>query len=259
MKLFIYARAVILMLFAAFHTLLSSAVAIIQNLIFNRRDFDDFIIKDFWAHTILKGCGVDVEVRGEEQLPDRGCLFLFNHTSYMDIVIVLGSLKVVPRFGAKIELFKIPLFGLAMKRVGMLPIARHRREAVLRIYKEAEERVAQGECFALAPEGTRQDTCEIGRFKTGPFIFAIGAQMPIVPLVIAGAMDIQPKGQFLVNTKSWSSKVLMDVGSPIETKGLTQDDVADLQQKVRDQMVDTYARLNKELGNSIQNGAQIES
>lgn len=247
------------MLFAALHTFFSSAVAILQNLIFNRRDFDDFIIKDFWAHTILKGCGVKVEVRGEDQLPEQGCLFLFNHTSYMDIVIVLGSLKVVPRFGAKIELFKIPVFGLAMKRVGMLPIARHRRETVLKIYKEAEERVAQGECFALAPEGTRQDTREIGRFKTGPFIFAIGAQMPIVPLVIAGAMDIQPKGQFLVNTKSWSAKVLMDVGKPIETKGLSQEDVADLQQRVRQQMVETYARLNKELGYLPQSEAQTES
>jgi 1-acyl-sn-glycerol-3-phosphate acyltransferase len=135
-----------------------------------------------------------------------------------------------------------------MKRVGMLPIARHQREKVLKIYQEAEGRVAKGECFALAPEGTRQSKRELGRFKTGPFIFAVNAQVPIVPLVLAGALDIQPKGHFLFNTRAWKSRVIMDVGEPIPTKGLGMDQLPQLQEEVRGRMEATYKRLNQELG-----------
>src|SRR5690606_17085370 len=103
------------------------------------------------------------------------------------------------RFGAKIELFKIPFFGRAMRAVGTLPIARENRAGVFKIYKEAERQFSRDVIFVLAPEGTRQKEPRIGRFKKGPFIFAINARVPIIPAVLRGAHEVLPKKSLLVN------------------------------------------------------------
>ncbi len=249
LRLLLWLRVAFLALYLPIHTIASSIIAVIENLIFNSKKFDDFVIKWIWSRPMLWLCGIKVEVRGESHLANaKGCLYLFNHTSFLDIPIIFGALHHTPRFGAKIELFKIPFFGMAMKRVGMLQIARNQREKVLKIYQEAESRVNSGECFALAPEGTRQQTRELGRFKTGPFIFAINAQVPIVPLVIAGALDLQPKGQPFVNPPTWNTRIVMEVGDPVPTKGLTQEDLPRLQAEIRAQMVKSYAALNAEMG-----------
>ncbi len=68
-----------------------------------------------------------------------------------------------------------------MELCGVLPIDRGNRNKVMKVYENAIARVNRGEAFALAPEGTRQKQVELGRFKRGPFEFAINAQMDIVP------------------------------------------------------------------------------
>lgn len=258
MKSVLKLRAAVLALVFGLYTLACSVFCIAQNLIFNRRDFDDFFVRWIWARPLLWIAGIRVEVRGQPPQSERGFLYLFNHSSHIDIVILMAMLNPTPRFGAKIELFKIPFFGQAMRRVGALPIARAQREKVLQIYQEAEARVAQGESFALAPEGTRQTQRQLGRFKTGPFIFAINAQMNIVPVVLAGALDLQPKGSLLINPKGWTWKVIVEICEPFSSQGLTLEDVGSLQERVRNHMAATFDRLNAELGLGLP-ASQVES
>ncbi|MGE3756278.1 MAG: lysophospholipid acyltransferase family protein, partial [Pseudobdellovibrionaceae bacterium] len=135
------------------------------------RDFQNWALH-FWGIVSCSVFRVKIRVHGKENLPKAGGLVLFNHQSLIDIIIlqyITGRIK----FGAKIELFKVPFFGPAMRLSGMLPIARDNVQDVIRVYKEAEARAAQGELFALAPEGTRQKVDQLGPFKSGPFIFAI--------------------------------------------------------------------------------------
>ena len=150
-----------------------------------------------WARFIIFLIRVDVEVFDKDKLPKTGCLLLFNHLSLLDIPLIYYALGSDFRFGAKIELFSIPVFGHALKRYGFLPIERNNRANTLNTYAEAKERSLRGEKFILAPEGTRQTELKLGSFKSGPFILAIQAQIPITPVVISGPEIICPKNKLI--------------------------------------------------------------
>ena len=134
-----------------------------------------------WSKAVLWFYGVEVKRDGLDKLPrSGGAVLIFNHQSHFDIPAVTAFSGRRLRYGAKIELFKIPFFGPAIRAAGCLPIARENRSEVLRIYEEASEKFREGVIFALAPEGTRQNGPVIGAFKKGPFIFATRSQVPVV-------------------------------------------------------------------------------
>ncbi len=185
-----------------------------------------------WGSTCCRMFGVHVEVEGLENIPTtKGCLFLFNHSSFFDVFALAGYIPGL-RFGAKAELFKIPIFGKTMKAMGTLPIARNNREEVYKIYDEAKQRFSHGEMFALAPEGGRFFGPSLFPFKAGPFIFAMSAEAPLVPVVILGANECLPKGAFLFNKDKWTRKIYLKILKPIETKGFTPATRSELQKKV---------------------------
>lgn len=208
-----------------------SLLTICLNFIFHQRRIDDAMIS-LWGRISCRLFGVRVHVKGLENIPlNKGCLFLFNHTSFFDIFSMIGFLPGV-RFGAKIELFKIPLFGYAMRRVGVLPIDRANREEVFKVYESAKQRLINGERFALAPEGTRQETEALGEFKSGPFIFAISAQALIVPVVIRGASAILPKHSLLPNAQVWTRDIHIQVLPPVDATQFSIDNKDVLQDRI---------------------------
>jgi 1-acyl-sn-glycerol-3-phosphate acyltransferase len=185
--------------------------------------------------------GVRVHVEGLENLKKiHGAVLVFNHASFFDIFALAATIRGL-RFGAKVELFKIPFFGAAMRQVGMLPIDRARRERVFRIYDEATARMHNGEKFALAPEGGRAGQSLAGAgagaqvlapFKSGPFVFAIQAKVPIVPVVIRGTSQVLPKGQLFPNWDRWSRNVEVRILAPLETQDYELKDRPELQEQV---------------------------
>lgn len=246
-----YLRGLILVIWLIVHTGLTAIfVLVVMPFLPGKRNWGDWVIGKLWAKPVVDLCGIDVIVRGEENWPphNRGCLVLFNHTSWMDIFILSACLPRVVRFGAKIELFQIPIFSQAMHRVGALPIERKNRTKVLQIYKESEVRIKNGECFALAPEGTRQTELQLGRFKQGPFLFAIGAQAPIVPVLLAGSRELMPKGSWLVNAGQWRRKVIVQILPSLSTENCQESDFERLQNSMRASMTPVYENLNRELG-----------
>lgn len=219
MILFIRLRSLILVLFYPIYLVGLSFICVLLNLLFNNRKIDNWIIK-LWAAGTCRMFGVRVKVTGENLVPKKtGCIYVFNHTSYFDIWAMSGYLPSF-RFGSKIELFKIPIFGWAIKRVGVLPIDRERRESVFRVYAEAKERIIKGDRFALAPEGTRQDTEKLGPFKSGPFVLALQCSAPIVPVIIRNASRVMPKDSFIPNRNRWTDEITLQILEPIETQHL---------------------------------------
>lgn len=188
-------------------TVLMCSVNILHNLVWGNRAINDWMISR-WCRVNCWLYGVRVKCFGLENLPSGSCLLLFNHTSFFDIFSIQSVIPGV-RFGAKIELFKIPVFGPAMRRIGVLPIARGDLESVMRVYKAAESRAAQGEKFALAPEGGRNTGGgnPLLPFKSGPFIFAMSAHTPILPVVVKGAREVWPKGRLIPQTDAWTSEI----------------------------------------------------
>jgi 1-acyl-sn-glycerol-3-phosphate acyltransferase len=220
-------------------------VFLFVSLIPGTRFLQDLVIRT-WAWCSLYPFGVRWHFEGLENVPKtQGFLYLFNHQSHFDIPVCYVGLPRSMRFGAKIELYRIPIFGSVLRRAGSLPIARQNRDEVFKVYEAAKMRVAKGEVFILAPEGTRQETPVIGPFKKGPFILAVGAEMPIVPVVLYGVHDVLPKGQLLICAKRRRQQVWAKVLPAIETKGRSLDEVDALAGLVREQMVEAYAELAK--------------
>lgn len=246
MKLVILIRSMLATILFPFTVLILGPIAIVGHLLTGSRQFDDFIML-LWGKTCCWMSGVKVEVEGNENIPSAGCLFLFNHSSFFDIFAMSGYIKGV-RYGAKAELFKIPVFAQVMKVMGTLPIYRGDREKVIRIYHRAQKRFEHGEKFALSPEGGRfYDKEKLSPFKAGPFIFAMSAGVPVVPVLILGAYEALPKGSFLFNTFLFQHKIIIKILKPIPTADYTEEQRKDLQKIVYEQMNEIWVEYNKNL------------
>lgn len=233
-----------------FLTVVFSSLAIIASFFDGASEWERRVIQ-LWGRLTCRLYGVKVQVFGLQNWPhDRGAVILFNHTSFFDIFAMVGYLPDM-RFGAKKELFKIPFFGPAMRRVGVLPIDRASRDHVYQVYERSTERLKSGKKITLAPEGTRTEhPKEIQKFKAGPFLFALQAEVDLVPVVVYGAYDVMKKHQILPQTKTWKSEILLSVLPPVKTKGFTFHNRAELQEVVKETM---QTELNKLMTESVSN------
>jgi 1-acyl-sn-glycerol-3-phosphate acyltransferase len=181
-------------------------------------------IPRFWARIVLWCAGTRVVHHHLERA--RGAdatVYVSNHVSWFDIFVLLAVLPRY-RFVAKVELFRIPLFGRAARIAGTIPIRRDNRAAALEAYEEAAQQIRQGASVVVYPEGTRGQSYSLRPFKKGPFVLAIAAQAPIVPIVIHGTREVQPKGSYAVR----AGFVQVHVLDAIPTTGLTYDDREEL-------------------------------
>ena len=227
------------------HTLFCS-IAVMLVSFAGLRDVATWIIR-YWSRVVLMLFGIRESSANEHFLPaSGGGILIFNHQSLFDIpVIVVSTLKHI-RFGAKIELFSIPFFGPALRAAGTLPIARENRHEVMKIYKDAEKRFKENTLFVLAPEGTRQKEPVIGRFKKGPFIFAVNAGVPLIPCVLKGTHAVLPKKSLAINIGRFRRVIHVEYLPPIETKGLGLDAIDRLTAEAHQKMKETYDRLPTE-------------
>jgi len=196
-----------------------------------------------WADLTLKGLQVQLKIIGQENIPQGGCLFLFNHTSFVDIFALTAIVRSI-KFGAKVELFSIPFFGQALKAAGVLPITRNNRENAIRTLTEAESRAKNGEKFALSPEGGRNFEEKLLPFKSGPFIFAIKSGVPIAPVIIHGANQVWRKKSLLPSWKQGSFEVSVEFLKPEPVNEFTVETRANLVEKVRRKMLEHFPEAN---------------
>lgn len=173
----------------------------------------------YWGKVNLWVSGVRIVEHNAERKRAAQHVFVANHLGNHDVFALAAKLRWI-KFVAKAELFRVPLFGRAMLAAGMVPIERANRKAAFGSYSIATQRIAAGASVAVYPEGTRGDEYALRPFKKGPFVLAIQAQAPIVPILIYGAIEIQRKGEFRVRP----GVIQMHYLAPIETTGLTYDD-----------------------------------
>ncbi|MDQ2890445.1 MAG: 1-acyl-sn-glycerol-3-phosphate acyltransferase [Gemmatimonadota bacterium] len=190
------------------------------------------VLPRVWARAILWAAGVKVRIHGLTRIGAGGTfIFICNHVSLFDILALVGWL---PRnnFIAKAELFRIPIFGPGIRVLGTVPIERANQKSAFSSYDTAAARIRGGSSVVVFPEGTRGRSYAIRPFKKGPFVLAIKAGAPIVPVVVHGTIEILAKGAVLIHPGVIDVHILESVA----TAGLTYDDRDVLAQLVQDRM-----------------------
>ncbi|MBA3646397.1 MAG: 1-acyl-sn-glycerol-3-phosphate acyltransferase [Gemmatimonadaceae bacterium] len=198
----------------------------------------DFVPRT-WSKLILATAGVKLHIHNLERArAGSPRIFVANHVSWFDVP-TLASFLPWPKFVAKSELFKVPVFGWAIKSVGMVELQRDNRKAAFESYKFAAAQIQKGTSVVVFPEGTRGVDYSIRQFKKGPFVLAIAAGVPIVPIVTHGTMETIRKHELIVR----SGRVDVHLLEPIPTAGLGYSDRDELMATVRDRMAEAMREL----------------
>ncbi|MBW1883866.1 MAG: 1-acyl-sn-glycerol-3-phosphate acyltransferase, partial [Deltaproteobacteria bacterium] len=143
--------------------------------------------------------GVEIQVDGEEHLwSHRPAIFIFNHQSGLDPVIMSRLLRRDVVGVAKQELKDTPILGQIAQLAGTVFVERGDRERAIDSLHSAEEAIRQGLSIMIAPEGTRSVTKRLGSFKKGAFRMAMATGAPIVPIVLKNALDALPRHGLVV-------------------------------------------------------------
>ena len=223
-------------------TIVIGTLVIIVSL-FSRTGNVAHLLARLWANAILWVSRARVTVSGVEKLdPQRSYIYMPNHQSNADIPLLLGRLPVQFRWLAKAELFKIPLFGRAMRGVGYISIDRSNRKSAFESLARAAETIRNGTSVLIFPEGTRSRDGRILPFKKGGFVLAVDSGVPIVPIVIHGTRNIVPKGHLMIR----SAPVSMQILDPVETADYTRKTKDELLARIRKILVENVETETKE-------------
>jgi 1-acyl-sn-glycerol-3-phosphate acyltransferase len=201
-----------------------------------------FRLMRFWARWILLVPGIFVKVKREiapEELPVP-CVYVANHSSYLDIVI---SYIVVPKYMiymGKMEIEKAPLFRIFFRDMNIY-VDRKSRSGSYKAFQTASERLRRGESVFIFPEGTIESKGQLKPFKNGAFRLAIENQVPIVPVTFMDNWKLLQNGGFF---KSHGHPGISHcvLHKPVPTKGLKEEDLISLRHNVRETILQTLQK-----------------
>lgn len=189
-----------------------------------------FRLARIWSKFILIGMGFGYKIIKEETPdPKKSYMFVANHTSMTDIMLMLVSVKNPFVFVGKKELAKIPLFGFFYKRTCIL-VDRSSAKSRQAVFLRAQRRLKQGLSICIFPEGgVPEEQIVLDTFKDGAFRLAINHQIPVVPIT------------FLDNKKRFSytffsggpGKMRAKIHKFLKTESLTIEDTKSLNEKAR--------------------------
>ncbi|MEZ6057957.1 MAG: lysophospholipid acyltransferase family protein [Planctomycetaceae bacterium] len=155
--------------------------------------------------------------RGFEHLPvDGGALFLVNHQSFLDPLLVGACLRRPVSYLARENLFRVPFVGWVLRNTYVVPM--RRSAASTESLREAIARMEAGFYVGIFPEGTRRSDGQLGPLKPGLLALVRRVGVPVIPVGIAGAQHVMPRGAILPRPKS----VRIVFGPPLPAEELAQ-------------------------------------
>lgn len=189
-----------------------------------------------WGELGTALAGIQVQIRGEEHVwSQRPAVFVFNHQSAVDALLLCRVLRRDFVGIGKKEIENYPFLGRAFRYVGTVFVDRHSTTDAVSALDDAVTVLQEGVSIAIAPEGTRSATTKLGKFKKGAFHLALRARVPIVPVVFVNAHDALPKHGLVIRP----AQVRVVVHPPISTEGWKQATLAEHIQQVRQLFVST--------------------
>ncbi|KAL5386920.1 hypothetical protein DPSP01_003936 [Paraphaeosphaeria sporulosa] len=197
-----------------------------------------------WSMWLITGVTFKVtNSGGEEALLTRPAVFLGNHQSELDVLMLGCTFPKYTSVTAKKSLKWAPFLGWFMALSKTVFIDRANRTTARAAFDSAAHTMrTQRQSVFIFPEGTRSyaEQPELLPFKKGAFHLAIQAGVPIVPIVVANYAHV-----LNVKKREFNPGVVdVSVLPPISTKGMTAENVDALMKKTRDAMLEELVRLS---------------
>jgi 1-acyl-sn-glycerol-3-phosphate acyltransferase len=177
-----------------------------------------------WALTVMwllrVLCGIRMEVRGAENIPEEPCIVLCKHQSAWETIALQ---KVFPPqvWVLKRELLWLPFFGWGLAMTSPIAIKRSEgREAMKQLLRQGKDRLETGFCVVIFPEGTRIPYGKRGKYKIGGSLLGAHCGVPVVPIA-HNAGKLWGKNSFL----KYPGVITMSIGTPINPAGLKADEI----------------------------------
>ena len=186
-----------------------------------------------------------VEGEPPKDIAERAYVVVANHESQAD-PFLLSHLPWDMRWIAKESLFKVPVSGWILKMGGDIALRRGEKDSVSNMFDECDRTLRGGMSVMIFPEGTRSKDGTLGTFKDGAFQMAIRANVPILPIALAGTKDCLPKGSAWFGEARAAARVL----APISTEGLTLEDLPRLREQTRAAISEGALDLRESLARS---------
>lgn len=183
-----------------------------------------------WARLSMALVGMPVKINNKEAWPEEGSfVFVANHASYIDAVVLFGTVPSNALLVGKKEVFKYPFIGPIATTLGAISVDRYDFNKNIEDTKKIIEEVEKGNSIAIFPEGTFTDKAGLREFKLGAFRIAADTKAPIVPIAIQGTRHIF-RG---TNPLLAPGVVRMQIGPQIKAQGDDWDEVTRLHKEAK--------------------------
>ncbi|MBP5757700.1 MAG: 1-acyl-sn-glycerol-3-phosphate acyltransferase [Spirochaetales bacterium] len=166
----------------------------------------------FWLAGVRTHVSGDVDEVRRRAKEGEGFCFVANHTSLLDVLLILGKLRVNMGFVAKIELLFIPALNVLIAMIHSVFINRRQLKKSVSAIRKATKRISKGCSMGIFPEGTRSKTGEIGVFKHGSFRMATESGAYVVPLTVKGLRQSFEDRKHIFQIRD----AYLDVGTPVK-------------------------------------------
>ncbi len=186
-----------------------------------------------WARSLVAVGGIDIRTENLERVElTKRYILVSNHYSYFDIPCIFAAIPQPIRFMAKASLFRIPIFGWALRRAGFIPIDRKNRRTAVKSFDLAAQRIRRGNTIVIFPEEGRTREIRMRPFQRGAFLLAIKSEVPLLPIAVDGTFNVFRVGA----RKITPGAVTVKIGNPIDCTGTTLRDKDRLAEESRAQI-----------------------
>ena len=178
------------------------------------------------VHSVYRVDKIDLD-----KIPDTGpAVLICNHVSFVDALILAGSIKRPIRFVMYFRIYQLPILSFIFKTANAIPIASPNEHSGLMklAFNRISEALEDGELVCIFPEGKITETGEIGQFKSGVIRILERDPVPVIPLALRGlwgSFFSRKYGKAMTRwfPRGWFSRIQLVVGNPIKAAGATQE------------------------------------
>ncbi|MEI9810555.1 MAG: lysophospholipid acyltransferase family protein [Bacteroidota bacterium] len=194
-----------------------------------------------WMRVFFFLAGIRISIKGKNHFKKgETYIVVCNHNSLMDVPLTTPFIPGANKTIAKIEMAKIPLFGLIYQR-GSVLVDRKSEESRKNSFVQMKEVLSLGLHMCIYPEGTRNKTNQpLQPFHNGAFRLAIDAGKAVLPAVIFNTAKVLPADKSFF---FWPVKIRMHFIEPVHPGSLTTDA---LKEKVFQRMKEYYENNRNE-------------